>query len=150
MPDLLFTPSEILTRASQRLQERGWCQYDLALSYRDGAPAQVCLDAALLLGVGVNVPATGVVRTFTATSGHHKTGETLRLASSTGTGGFEDILKRQLGGGRRRNYLKACRYLREVTGVYDLASWNDDDDREVDEVLKALADAAQLASAAGE
>lgn len=138
--------SEVLDRASRRLDEHGWCQFDLALTYDNGSPPQLCLDAALLYGVGISVPVTGRVRTDNSNSGRHRAGYVFRDTYNRGSDPGETIL-RHLTPRLRNTYLKAVRYLKEVTGAPDLADWNDEEFRSVEEVQDALRQARELALA---
>lgn len=149
-------PSEILASAEALMRRSKWCQiYEcVATAVPEGDRYAYCLLGAVVAGTGwqlmpemrmtfERLPSRLSAEEYTwrrYTPIH--TGRSGRSSSS-------DAFFRNLVGRKRKYYVAAIRYLRQVTGAEDLQEWNDREDCSHDEVITALAKAKELALAEG-
>lgn len=147
------TTSEMLAYAEELMQRSEWCQYYgcVLVSAPEGERRCYCLLGALIVGTGWRLMPEALM-TYRMDRRYNE--PTVRHYAPIANGGpsrapAEDGFFKNLTGNKRKRYVAALRYLRQVTDAEDLQEWNDREDCSREQVIEALVEAKKLALADG-
>lgn len=143
-------PSEILASAEALMRRSKWCQvYEcVSIGRPEGDAMAFCLLGAVVEGAGWHLMPEARLTYAMDYRGNQPTWRRY-VPIASGRDNSSAAFFQHLVGRKRKYYVAAIRYLRQITGAEDLQEWNDREDCSHDEVITALAKAKELALAEG-